>query len=750
MDIKKIISEMTVEEKASLCSGLTAWETKPIERLGVPSIMMTDGPHGLRKQDKQQDHLGLFASMPATCFPAACATASSFDEELIGEMGKAIAVECINEDVSIVLGPGTNIKRSPLCGRNFEYFSEDPHLSAKMSKAHINGVQGLGVGTSLKHYVANEQETLRMSISSEVDERTLREIYLAAFEEPVKEAQPTTVMCSYNRVNGEFASQHEYILTKILRDEWGFKGYVVSDWGAVVDRVKGLAAGLDLQMPATGGRHDAMLVEAVKKGELSEALLDKAVERILKVTFDTVITEEMKQKHPRDFEKHNELARKIAGECIVLLKNEKEVLPLGMEKKIAFVGEFFEKPRFQGGGSSHINAYKITSAKEEMGIFANASYAKGFNIDSDETDETLLAEAVKLAKEKDVCVVFAGLPDRHESEGYDRKHLSLPKNQNELIAKLCEAQPNTVVVLHNGSPVEMPWVNDVQGIVEAYLGGQATGAAVMDVLSGTVNPSGKLAETFPLKLADNPAHLSFPGNRDKVEYKEGVFVGYRYYDKKEMPVLFPFGFGLSYTTFEYSGLEVDKENVVDTDVVKVKVKIKNTGKVAGKEIVQLYVKPLSSREMRPLKELKGFKKVELAPGEEKTVEFELGKRSFAFYDVEQNDWRVEAGEYKIKVGASSRDLRLAKKISVTPSVPYKRPITLNTPVAEVMEDPKGAAFVQKLRENSPMAKRAEQNPDQPNPMAEMFAAIIKEMPIRAMGMFSGAAITQEMLDEAMK
>ena len=750
MDIKKIVSQMTVEEKASLCSGLTAWETKPIERLGVPSIMMTDGPHGLRKQDKQQDHLGIFASIPATCFPAACATASSFDEELIGEMGKAIAVECINEDVSIVLGPGTNIKRSPLCGRNFEYFSEDPHLSAKMSKAHISGVQGLGVGTSLKHYVANEQETLRMSISSEVDERTLREIYLAAFEEPVKEAQPTTVMCSYNRVNGEFASQNEYILTKILRDEWGFHGYVVSDWGAVVDRVKGLVAGLDLQMPATGGVHDAMIVEAVKKGELDEAVLDKAVERILKVTFDTIITDEMKQKHPRDFDKHNALARKIAGECIVLLKNDKDLLPLSKEKKIAFVGEFFEKPRFQGGGSSHINAYKITSAKEEMGIFKNAGYAKGFNIDSDETDDGLLAEALKLAKENEVCVVFAGLPDRHESEGYDRKHLRLPKNQNELIAKICEAQPNTVVVLHNGSPVEMPWVNDVGGIVEAYLGGQATGAAVMDVLSGAVNPSGKLAETFPLKLADNPSHLNFPGNRDKVEYKEGVFVGYRYFDKKEMPVLFPFGFGLSYTSFEYSGLEVDKESVVDTDTVNVKVKIKNTGKVAGKEVVQLYVKPLSSREMRPLKELKGFKKVELAPGEEKTVEFELNKRSFAFYDVDIKDWRVEAGDYKIKVGASSRDLRLAKKISVTPLVPYRRPITLNSPVAEVMEDPKGAAFIQKLRENSPMARRMEQNKDQPNPMAEMFAAIIKEMPIRAMGMFSGAAITQEMLDEAMK
>ena len=750
MDIKKIVSELTLEEKASLCSGLNAWETKPIERVGVPSIMMTDGPHGLRKQVKGQDHLGIFASVPATCFPAACATASSFDEDLINEMGKALAVECINEDVSIILGPGTNIKRSPLCGRNFEYFSEDPYLSAKMSKAHINGVQELGVGTSLKHYVANEQETLRMCISSEVDERTLREIYLAAFEEPVKDAQPTTVMCSYNQVNGVFACQNEYILTKILREEWGFEGFVVSDWGAVVDRVKGLAAGLELQMPATGGVHDAMIVEAVNKGELSLAVLDRAVERILKITFDTIITDEQKKKHPCDLDKHNALARKIAGECIVLLKNDDNVLPISKDKKVAFVGEFFEKPRYQGGGSSHINAYKITPAKDEMGVFENAGYVKGFSIDSDDTDSALLAEAVKLAKVNEICVIFAGLPDRYESEGYDRKHLKLPANQEELIKKIAEVQPNTVVVLHNGSPVEMPWINDVKAVIEAYLGGQATGAAVMDIISGAVNPSGKLAETFPLKLADNPSHLNFPGSRDKVEYREGVFVGYRYYDKKEMPVLFPFGYGLSYSSFAYSGLLVDKDEALDTDTVTVNVNIKNTGKVAGKEVVQLYVAPLSTREVRPLKELKGFKKVSLNPGEEKTVKFELNKRSFAFYDVDIKDWRVEAGEYEILIGSSSRDIHLSKVINVKPIVPYKRPITLNSPMFEVMEDPKGAAFAAKLRENTPMAKMHGENQDKPNPMAEMIATIMREMPLRSIGMFSGQAFTQEMLDEALK
>ena len=747
MGITKIISEMTLEEKASLCSGLTSWETKPVERVGVPSITMTDGPHGLRRQKKDTDHLGIFASVPATCFPAGCATASSFDEELIAEMGRAIAVECISEDVSILLGPGTNIKRSPLCGRNFEYFSEDPHLAGKMSAAHIKSVQELGVGTSLKHFVANEQETLRMSISSEVDERTLREIYLAAFEYPIKDAKPATVMCAYNKVNGEFASENKYLLTDILRDEWGFEGYVVSDWGAVSNRVKAIAAGLDLQMPATNGVHDAMIVEAVKSGQLDEAILDKTVERILKVTFDTVITAEQKAKYPLDLSNHNEIARKIAAECIVLLKNDDATLPIAADKKIAFVGEFFEKPRFQGGGSSHINPYKVTPAKEKMGMFPNAAYAQGFQIDNDETDSMLLAEAVKLAGESDVCVVFAGLPDRIESEGYDRQHMHLPENQKYLIEEISKTQPNLVVVLHNGSPVEMPWICCAKSVVEAYLGGQAVGAAVMDVLSGAVNPCGKLAETFPLRLQDNPSYLNFPGNRDRVEYGEGIFVGYRYYDKKEMPVLFPFGHGLSYTTFGYSDIVVDKPAALDTDTITVSVKVKNTGTCAGKEVVQLYVAPKSTREVRPPKELKGFKKISLTPGEEKTVTFTLNKRAFAFYDADLKDWRVEDGVYGILVGSSSRDIRLEKDIKVSPAVPHKRTITLNTPVAELMENPKGAAFLDKIMAGSPIANN---DPDNPNPMHNMFMAMMKEMPVRAAGMFNGQVITQEQLDEALK
>jgi len=746
MDIQQIISEMTLEEKASLCSGASFWDTVAVERLDVSSITVADGPHGLRRQRDDADHLGIAQSVPATCFPTGCATACSFDEELLAEMGKAIAAECIAEDVSIVLGPGANIKRSPLCGRNFEYFSEDPYLSTKMAAAHIKGVQSTGVGTSLKHYVANNQETLRLCISAEVDERTLREIYLASFEGAVKEAQPTTVMCAYNKVNGEYASENEYLLTQILRDEWGFNGFVVSDWGAVNDRVKGLAAGLELEMPTSDGVNDALIVEAVNAGKLDESVLDQAVARLLKVIFDTQITAAQKAKYPLDLDKHDEKARQIATECAVLLKNEDALLPIASNKKVAFIGEFFEKPRYQGGGSSHINPYKITPAKAFISMFPNAAYAQGFSIDEDKTDEKLLASAIELAQNSDLCVIFAGLPDRHESEGFDRKHMRLPDNQNQLIEEISQAQPNCVVVLHNGSPVEMPWIHSVKSVLEAYLGGQATGAAVMDVLGGTVNPSGKLAETFPLRLEDNPSYINFPGDRDKVEYREGVFVGYRYYEKKEIPVLFSFGHGLSYTSFEYSELTVDRAEALDTDCVTVAVNIKNTGSRAGKEIMQLYVAPKSNTVVRPLKELKGFKKVTLNPGEEKTVTFSLDKRSFAFYDADLKDWRVESGIYGILIGASSQDIRLEKDITVNPAIPYKRPITVNSPVAEAMAHPKVAAFLNKLRESVPNPPHLDEN----NPMADMFAAMANELPLRSSAMFFGRMITQADLDEVMK
>ena len=745
MDIKKLISEMTLEEKASLCSGAGFWETEAIERLGIPSITMTDGPHGLRKQKQGADHLGIYQSVPATCFPAASATACSFDEALIGEMGKALAAECIEADVSIILGPGTNIKRSPLCGRNFEYFSEDPFLSTKMSAAHIKGVQSLGVGTSLKHYAANNQEAFRMCVSAEVDERTLREIYLASFEGAVKEAKPATVMCAYNKVNGEYAGENKYLLTDILRDEWGFDGYVVSDWGAVNDRVKGLEAGLELEMPTSRGKNDAHIVAAVKNGTLQESVLDQAVARLLKVTFDTIITQEKKSNNNLDLNKNNELARKIAAECMVLLKNDDKILPLDNGKKVAFIGEFFEKPRFQGGGSSHINPYKLTSAKEEMGMFPGATYAKGFYIDKDDTDDVLFSEAVKLAASSDVCVIFAGLPDRIESEGYDRKHMRLPENQIYLINELAKVQPNCVVVLHNGSPIEMPWIANVKSVVEAYLAGQASGGAIMDILSGKANPCGKLAETFPLRLQDNPSHLNFPGDSQKVEYREGLFVGYRYYDKKEMPVLFPFGHGLSYTSFEYSGLAISKTEALDTDDITVSVNVKNTGSRQGKEIVQLYIAPKSNTAIRPIKELKGFAKVELDPGQEKTVTITLNKRAFAFYDVTIADWRVEGGTFGILVGASSQDIRLKADITVHPAVPYQRRLTINAPIVDILAHPKGGAFMMQLMKDMPPLPA----PDPDSPMAAMMEAVRREIPLHALSNFTGKDITQAQLDEGL-
>ena len=653
-DVKAIIREMTLEEKAGMCSGKDFWHLKGVERLGIPEVMVSDGPHGLRKQAEEADHLGLNESIKAVCFPTACATACSFDRDLLEEMGERIGDECQAEDLSVILGPAVNIKRSPLCGRNFEYFSEDPYLASQMAAAHIKGVQSKNVGTSIKHFAANNQEHRRMSCSSEIDERTLREIYLAAFETAIKEAKPDTVMCSYNRINGEFASENHWLLTEVLRDQWGFEGYVMSDWGAVNDRVKGLKAGLELEMPGSGGNTDKEIVEAVKNGELEEAVLDRAVERILNIVFKFT---DNRQEGKFDLEEDHKLAAKIAGESMVLLKNE-GVLPLPAQgKKIAFIGKFAETPRFQGGGSSHINSFKITSALEAVKEVAEVTYAQGYDVKEDVIDQAMLDQAVETAKEADVAVIFAGLPDAFESEGYDRTHMRMPDCQNTLISEIAKVQENVVVVLHNGSPVEMPWADQVKGILEAYLCGQAVGQAEVDILFGKVNPSGKLAETIPYKLSDNPSYLNFPGDGQKVEYKEGVFVGYRYYDTKEMPVRYPFGYGLSYTTFEYSDLQLSSDKIKDTDKLKVTLKVKNTGNRAGKEIVQLYVADKTGAASRPVKELKNFVKVELQPQEEKTVEMELDKRSFAWYNTDIHDWYAASGEYEILAAASSRDIR---------------------------------------------------------------------------------------------
>lgn len=748
-DIKKLIAEMTIEEKASLCSGLDFWNTKGIERLGIPSIMVTDGPHGLRKQSQGADHLGIYNSVPSTCFPSAVGLASTWNKELIHQVGVSLGEECQAEDVAVLLGPGANIKRSPLCGRNFEYFSEDPYLSSEMAASHINGVQSQGVGTSLKHFAVNNQEHRRMSTDAVVDERTLREIYLASFEGAVKKAQPWTVMSAYNKVNGEYASENNYLLNEILKDEWGFEGFVVSDWGAVNERDAGLENGLELEMPSSNGIGDKKIVEAVKNGQLSEEKLDRAVERLLNIIFKAVDNKKENAVYSKDA--HHQLAREVARESMVLLKNEDSILPLKKEGTVAVIGGFAQNPRYQGGGSSHINPTKLENILEEIDTVSGENttvlYAQGYNLASDEVDEALIKEAKEVAASADSVILFVGLPDRYESEGYDREHLRMPENHIQLIQAIAEVQSNIVVVLSNGAPIEMPWIGKVKGILEGYLGGQALGGAIADLLFGEANPSGKLAETFPMVLSDNPSYLNFPGEGDRVEYKEGLFVGYRYYDKKNIEPLFPFGYGLSYTSFEYCNLTVDKKNIKDTETVAVSVNVKNTGAVAGKETVQLYVQDVASSVIRPDKELKGFEKVELQPGEEKIVTFTLDKRSFAYYNVELQDWHVETGDFEILVGKSSKDIILTDSVHVESTVFISKPVHRNTTIGDLLSDPVLAPIAKELlakaNENNPLFNMEEQDAD----AAEMMAAMMKYMPLRAMVSFSQGAFTEEMLTE---
>ena len=746
-DIKAIVKQMTLEEKAGMCSGEDFWHLKSVERLGIPSVMVSDGPHGLRKQDQEADHLGANDSIKAVCFPTACATACSFDRDLLYKLGETLGDECQAQNLSVILGPAVNIKRSPLCGRNFEYFSEDPYLASEMAGAHVKGVQSKNIGTSIKHFAANNQEYRRMSCSSEIDERTFREIYLGAFETAIKEGKPDTVMCSYNKINGEFSSENHKLLTEILRDEWGFEGYVMSDWGAVNERVKGLKAGLDLEMPGSGGYTDAEIVSAVKDGTLEESVLDTAVERILNIIFKYT---DNRQEGRFDLEADHQIAKKIAEESMVLLKND-GILPLKAgEQKIAFIGKFAEKPRFQGGGSSHINSFKVESALDAVKAYTEVAYAQGYDVKEDKIDEAMLKEAVETAKNADVAVIFAGLPDAFESEGYDREHMGMPDCQNYLIQEILKVQKSVVVVLHNGSPVEMPWADDVSAILEAYLCGQAVGSAEADILFGKVNPSGKLAETIPYHLEDNPSYLNFPGDGQKVEYKEGIFVGYRYYDMKKMPVRYPFGYGLSYTTFEYSDLQLSKEKIKDTETLQVSVKVKNTGKMAGKEVVQLYVSDKTNAVMRPVNELKNFVKVELQPQEEKTVTMELNKRSFAWYNTKVNDWYAGSGTYEILIGSSSRDIRLTKTVELESTMKIPMEIHTNTTISELMENEKAKEVMKDLvdqmmanigggEEGSAASEAISQ---------EMMIKMMENSPLRALRSFAG--ISTEEVQELIK
>ena len=746
-EIRALIGQMTLEEKAGLCSGADFWHLKGVERLGIPSVMVADGPHGLRKQDDSADHLGINDSIRAVCFPAGCATASSFDRDLVFRMGEIIGNECQAENVSTVLGPAMNIKRSPLCGRNFEYYSEDPFVTSEMAGAFTKGVQSQKVGTSMKHFLANNQEKRRMTNSSQVDERTLREIYLAAFEGAVKQAKPWTVMNSYNRVNGEFVGESKEFLTHILREEWGFDGYVVSDWGAVNDRVKALKAGMDLEMPSSGGENDALIVKAVKEGELLEEVLDRACERILDIIFR--FTQNRREDAVFDLERDHEAAAGIAEECIVLLKNDEEILPLKKGVKAAFIGKYASAPRYQGGGSSHINSFRVESALESAEKIGSICYARGFDDGEDVVEEALVAEAQKAAAEAEVAVIFAGLPDNFESEGYDRSHLHLPNCQNHLIEKICEVQKNVVIVLHNGSPVLMPWKDKVKGIVEAYLGGQAVGRAVVRVLYGEVNPSGRLAETFPLRLEDTPCYLSYGKGVDSAQYSEGVFVGYRYYSSKNMDVLFPFGYGLSYTTFSYSNLCLDRTEMEDTQRLLVQVDVENTGAVKGKEVVQLYVAPPEQETARPLRELRAFEKIALEPGEKKTVSLELNARAFSYWNEEIHDWFVESGVYRIQIGKNASQVLLQKEIRVTGT--KKPPVTyhMNSCLGDIFRDERGREIFERGMGGLSMPKPESQEDESGAVNDEMMQAMMRYMPLRALLGFV-PEMTREILESILE
>lgn len=693
-DVKQLIEQMTLEEKASLLGGDDFWHTKAVARLGIPRAMMSDGPHGLRKQDEKADHLGVNESIKAVCFPAACATASSFDTELIGKMGEIIGDECQAEELSIVLGPAVNIKRSPLCGRNFEYFSEDPYLAGNMAAAYINGVQSRHVGTSIKHFALNNQETRRMSVSAQVSERAMREIYFPAFEIAVKEAQPKTVMCSYNKINGVYSADNAWLLTDVLRKDWGFEGFVMTDWGAVDDRVQGVRAGLELEMPGNTAVNDQRIVDAVKAGELDEALVDQACERVLRVVYDYL--DNRRTGGVFDREADHKHAAAIETECAVLLENN-GVLPLRADAKVVYIGEYAARPRFQGGGSSHINATRVTSALQTAQAKGRAvSYVKGFPFDKDEADAMELQKAVEAAKSADAAVIFAGLPDIIESEGYDRRDMKLPACQDALIEAVLAAQPNTVVVLHNGAPVEAPWADRAAAVLELYLGGEGVGEAADQLLYGEVNPSGHLAETFPMKLEDNPSHLNFPGGVKTVDYAEGVFVGYRYYDTKRLPVRWAFGHGLSYTTFAIGNLRLDGE-LNDENTVTATVDVSNTGARFGKEVVQLYISDRNGTPGRPAKELKGFAKVGLEPGETKAVSFRLSARDLSYYDERLHDWYAPSGSYAVLVGDASdhitaeAELRFATK-KVLPLI-----IGGDTTMAELMADPRTAPVLARLQ-----------------------------------------------------
>jgi len=774
--VESILKELTLEEKAGLCSGADIWNLKSVERLGLKTIMVADGPHGLRKQFDTADVSGLTPSAKATCFPTACASACSWDLDLLNEIGQAIGEECLQEQVSVVLGPGVNIKRSPLCGRNFEYFSEDPYLAGKLAASFINGVQSKGIGTSLKHFALNNQETLRMTIDAVADERAKREIYLKPFEIAVKESQPWTVMCSYNRVDGTYASDHKRLLTDILKDEWGHQGVVISDWGATNDRVRGIDAGMEIEMPASQEKNDERIVAAVQNGSLDIEALDHAVRRILSLILKS--TDNFKEDYHYNQSAHHSLARKAAAASTVLLKNN-GILPLKKDKNIAVIGAFAKTPRYQGAGSSLINPHQVDSACDELEK-QNIPYAfaPGYAFNETEPNDTLIQEAVALAKYSDTVVLFAGLPDAFESEGFDRTHISMPESHNTLIRQILNVCQNTVIVLMNGSAVSMPWEQGASAILACHLGGEAVASAAVDVLFGRINPCGKLAETYPFALEDVPSYLYFPGFKESVEYRESIYVGYRYYDKAEKTVLYPFGHGLSYTEFTYRAFSIDEKN----GNFHLSFTLKNTGKYDGAEIVQVYVQNNDSVLFKPEKELRDFKKVFLKAGEETIVTFTLTKDAFTYYNTEISNWHIESGIYKILIGSSSRDIRLNQAVAIKSNIialvpderrrlpdyysfeedvftvssaqfellygqplpvreyTEKQPFHMNTRLSQIKNTLVGKVFYAIV--NSIVKKMAKENGTDTDTDStyRMTINTLNQMPIRALGLFGGDMI----------
>lgn len=678
----QVIHQLTLKEKASLVSGRDFWYTKAIDRLGIPSLMMTDGPSGLRKQASSQDGLGLKNSVEAVCFPTSALTACSFDRIKIKQLGKYLAIAAKAEGVSILLGPGINLKRSPLAGRNFEYFSEDPYLAGELASAYVQGVQENGVGVSVKHFAANNRENQRFTMSSNINERTLRELYLSAFEKVVKKSQPATIMCSYNQINGILSSQNSRLLTEILRKEWGFKGLVMSDWGAVADHTAAIQAGLDLEMPGKGDFSTQEIVKAVQNNQLSEKTLDQTVARILTLVDDW-------QQHPNvhkkyDMESQHEFARKMAADSMVLLKNQHVVLPIHASDSIAIIGQLAKKPRYQGSGSSHVNAHWVVSPFQAIiSDLPQTPYAPGYSLESPQSNQDLIDQAVSVAAKADKVLLFVGYPEQYESEGFDKDQLNLPDNQNQLIEAVSKVNPNTIIILQNGSVLLMPWLHKVAGVLETYLAGEAVGEATWDILSGRINPSGKLAESFPKRLEDTPSYLTFNADPNVENYREGLFVGYRYYDKKQLSVNFPFGFGLSYTTFDYHNLET----TVGDHQVKVSLKLTNTGKLPGAETVQVYLSNLTSKIEKPVKQLIGFEKVTLQPGETKPVSVKLDSRAFSWFNTKTNSWQTDNGSYKIQIGSSSRDIQLTRIVQINWAPTVQPTIGLNTYIGYLINHP---------------------------------------------------------------